>query len=87
MPSEVLSQKIDGAGRLKGVNTSFWGEASEQDRIIADIGADIENNPIAAYILDEPAFRLQFACWIVVGEFRIIRDKLDGVIFGDKRVD
>lgn len=63
--------------RLESENPTVWREARKENGEISDIGSNIENAPIALYIVNKPPFRLHLACGIVPSKFIIIRNQLN----------
>jgi hypothetical protein len=75
---QVLAQHLGRRGGLEGEHAALVRQLGEQDGVVADIGADIEDPPIRLHVVDEPALRLQFAEGIVAAELLVEGNQLDG---------
>src|SRR5512139_3767751 len=84
---EVLAQHRRRGSRLECEDTSLWGELREEDGVVADIRAHVEDPPIRPNMVDEPTLRLQLAQRIVSAQFFIERDEFDRLSSGNGGFD
>ena len=58
---EVLAQHRRRGGRLECEDTSLGGKLREEDGVVANIRANVEDPPVGPNVVDEPTLRLELA--------------------------